>query len=116
LAPPSQPSPKGEGVGINHFPLGGNRKGGYMKDIENTFNFYNILQTHFFLIMNKNKIVNRAFTKIFIKPKSKWKDLIKKPLRIQVKNAAETQATGTHFSLNLIFENSPVRYKPKIGP
>jgi len=29
-----------------------------MKDIENTFNFYNILQTHFFLIMNKNKIVN----------------------------------------------------------
>jgi len=67
-------------------------------------------------MMNKNKIVSRAFTKIFIKPKSKWKDLIKKPLRIQVKNAAETQATGTHFSLNLIFENSPVMYKPKIGP
>ena len=31
-------------------------------------------------------------------------------------NAAETQATGTHFSLNLNFANSPVRYKPKIGP
>jgi hypothetical protein len=26
--PPSRPSPTGEGVFQNHFPLGGNRKGG----------------------------------------------------------------------------------------
>jgi hypothetical protein len=67
-------------------------------------------------MMNKNKIVNNAFTKIFINPKSKLKALIKYPLRSQVKNAADTQATGTHFSLNLILENNPVRYNPNMGP
>jgi hypothetical protein len=31
--PPSRPSPTGEGVQIKHFPLGGNRKGGYIENI-----------------------------------------------------------------------------------
>jgi hypothetical protein len=32
--PPSQPSPTGEGVVVDHFPLGGNKKGGDMINVK----------------------------------------------------------------------------------
>ena len=67
-------------------------------------------------MINRNVIVSNAFTKIFINPKSKLNARIKYPFSNQVKIAADTHATGTHFSLNLIFENNPVRYKPRMGP
>jgi hypothetical protein len=38
LLPPTQPSPTGEGVKINHFPLGGNRKGGFFLKIKYNIN------------------------------------------------------------------------------
>ncbi|MDZ7635368.1 MAG: hypothetical protein U5L72_13445 [Bacteroidales bacterium] len=54
----------------------------------------------------RNKIATNAFTKYFINAKSKLKARIK-TIKIQVSREAERHATGTNFSLNLIFEKVP---------